>query len=539
MASGRNGNSQRRTQGQGSPAPQKRSGGNRSENRNKSTGSRSRSRQQRLRARKRKRMLRRMICFLLMAGVLFGIIQLLLFLRVRKYDNGKIMDGVYIGETNVGGMTVKEADQELQDLIESYQDGILELKTDENKSTKVTYEELGLTADAEKLAKMAMDYGKEGSLFARYLQIRKCEKEGYVIPMNYSVDKKTAAAVLEEQCEPLFDGPVDATLAHKSGEMVITEGKEGQVLDTAATLKAIRTFLNEDWNGEDGIVSVQYQVTKPDIQAKDLEEVQDLLGSYETSFYPTGSSAQNIEAGAKHINGSIVMPGTEFSANEAMEPYTEEEGYTESGSYANGEVVQTMGGGICQVSTTLYNALLLAELEITERMPHSMMIDYVDPSMDAAIADDIKDLKFKNNYDTAVYLECIVGTGTLKVNIYGKETRPSNRTVEFESEILATDEEEGVRYVATDNYVGYYEVISAARKGVSAQLWKIVYEDGKEVSRDVINTSYYTSAKKTIGVGTATSDEALKNKVLAAISTQDEETILNAIYGGGDSDSEE
>ena len=66
-----------------------------------------------------------MICFLLMAGVLFGSIQLLLFLRVRKYDNGKIMDGVYIGETNVGGMTVKEADQELQDLIESYQDGIL------------------------------------------------------------------------------------------------------------------------------------------------------------------------------------------------------------------------------------------------------------------------------------------------------------------------------------------------------------------------------------------------------------------------------
>ena len=86
-----------------------------------------------------------------------------------------------------------------------------------------------------------------------------------------------------------------------------------------------------------------------------------------------------------------------------------------------------MGGGICQVSTTLYQALLYAELEIVERHAHSMIVSYAEPSMDAAIADDVMDLVFKNNQEYPVYIESIVGGGCITFNIYGKETKRSEQ----------------------------------------------------------------------------------------------------------------
>ena len=111
-------------------------------------------------------------------------------------------------------------------------------------------------------------------------------------------------------------------------------------------------------------------------------------------------------------------------------------GYAMAGSYLNGEVVDSMGGGICQVSTTLYNAVLRAELNVTERSPHSMTVHYVDLSEDAAIAGTYKDLKFVNSTEYPIYIEGYT-TSDKKItfNIYGKETRDKNRTISFESHL--------------------------------------------------------------------------------------------------------
>ena len=223
----------------------------------------------------------------------------------------------------------------------------------------------------------------------------------------------------------------------------------------------------------------------------------DLLGTYTTFYGSDGSGrAQNIETGASHIGGTLLAPGEELSANAAMEPYTYENGYAEAASYESNTVVQTMGGGICQVSTTLYNAILYAELEIVERYPHSMLVGYVEPSMDAAIADDVLDLVFKNNQKTPVYIESVLSGGNLTFNIYGKETRDPGRTLEFVSETTESKETEGKRFVATEDYIGYMGLQSAAHPEISAQLWKVVYENGVEVSRDVINYSTYVAARR-------------------------------------------
>ena len=96
-----------------------------------------------------------------------------------------------------------------------------------------------------------------------------------------------------------------------------------------------------------------------------------------------------MENGCRLINGTTLYPGEEFSTLDKISPFTEANGYYPAGSYLNGMVVDSLGGGICQVSTTLYNAVLLSELEVTQRSNHSMIISYVKPSMDAAIAEGI------------------------------------------------------------------------------------------------------------------------------------------------------
>ena len=134
-------------------------------------------------------------------------------------------------------------------------------------------------------------------------------------------------------------------------------------------------------------------------------------------------------------------------------------GYELAGAYENGQTVQSYGGGVCQVSTTLYNAVLKAELEVTQRSNHSMIVTYVKPSMDAAIAGDYKDLKFVNNLDAPIYIEGYTVGKDIYFNIYGQETRPSNRKVTYESEVVS-EEDPGTQFVATGDAVGSISSIS-------------------------------------------------------------------------------
>ena len=127
---------------------------------------------------------------------------------------------------------------------------------------------------------------------------------------------------------------------------------------------------------------------QPKGNAEELTKVKDVLGTFTTSFSSSGRDrSANVTNGCNLINGATLFPGETFSTYEAVSPFTESNGYYMAGSYLNGQVVDSIGGGICQVSTTLYNAVLKAELQVEERHNHSMIVGYVKPSMDAAIAE--------------------------------------------------------------------------------------------------------------------------------------------------------
>ena len=172
--------------------------------------------------------------------------------------------------------------------------------------------------------------------------------------------------------------------------------------------------------------------------------VQDVLGESSTDYSSSSSNRRtNIETGVSKLNGKVLYPGEELSVCDSVVPFSAENGYAPAPSYEMGAVVESYGGGICQVSTTLYLAVLRAELEVTERYNHSMLVNYVKPSMDAAIAEGSKDFKFRNNTDAPIYIFGYASNGEVGFRIYGHETRDrENRRVSFESETLSSTEPE-------------------------------------------------------------------------------------------------
>ena len=196
----------------------------------------------------------------------------------------------------------------------------------------------------------------------------------------------------------------------------------------------------------------------------------------------------------------------------------------------NGKVVDSLGGGICQVSTTLYNAVLNAELEVTERHNHSMIVSYVDPSADAAIAESSgKDFCFVNNTDAPIYIEGVIENKRVTFTIYGKETRAANRQVKYESKVLEViNPPADMIYADASQPIGYI-VQESAHIGYKAQLWKVVTEDGVEVSRTQVNSSSYKMVPRSATVGTATNDPTAYEEIMAAIGTNSIDHVKNVI----------
>lgn len=465
-------------------------------------------------------------CVILAAvGLWFGF----LYFYVNQTEKNVVCENIYIGLNDVSGMKKGEVQETLEQNLETYKSQTIELRVGE-QSTEVLFGELGLgMKDIKSLAEEAVNYGKRGSLWKRFQEIRKLKKEKLVLEEGFVLEEEMAAAVITEHAVPLEVRAKDATITYAEGGFQITEEEQGNKVNIAKSLEIIEEYLNEEWDYKTASVALIEEVEEPKVKAEDLQSIQDVLGSFWTNA-GSGQRKNNLKRAAQLLNGLVVMPGEEVSVEAVLKPFTAENGYVEAGAYQNGKVVQSMAGGICQVSTTLYNALLYAEVEITQRYAHSMTVNYVKPSRDAAIAEGSKDFKFKNNYETPILIQGQIDSSNhLQFYIYGKETRPENRKVEYESEVVER-EEHATKYVAdSGSRLGAMQEEGSGVDKVTARLWKVIYEDGKEVSREVWNNSYYRSSDVTVKVGVKSDNQEASQLVKNAINTQDKEKIKAAI----------
>lgn len=467
---------------------------------------------------------------MLLLGTVFCAFSLLT-VNVEAKGDDTLKKGVYAEEISLAGMTEEEAAEAIGAYVDSLKEAEITLLAAGDNEVTVTAGELGLSWKNTDIIEEAKELGMHGNVVQRYKELKDLEHENKVYPIELGFDVTAINNVLVEKCSVFDQEAIDYTLTRENGAFKITDGQTGYCLDVETSIDEVYDYMTNKWARGNETIALTVEEELPRGNEEELSLVKDVLGTYTTTYKKSNSNRSgNIANGCRLIDGTTLYPGDEFSTYQTVSPFSEKNGYYMAGSYLNGKVVDSLGGGICQVSTTLYNAVLLSELDVTERYNHSMIVSYVSPSADAAIAESSgKDFKFVNNTEHPVYIEGYTEDKTITFTIYGVETRPANRTVEYESEILETINPTSDALYPDAAYPLGYISVTGAHIGYKARLWKVVKEDGVQVSREVVNSSSYKMVPRSAVVGVSTADANAYNEIMAACGTGSIDHVKNVI----------
>ena len=320
-------------------------------------------------------------------------------------------------------------------------------------------------------------------------------KEEYeiLIPVN---EKEADPINIEKIHEEIYKEAKDAYIEENPFRLHVDE--DG--LDFDITLEEAKDIINE----EKGTYEIPLKIDKAKVKTEDLGEklFKETLSKF-TTIYDAGNKSRgtNISIAAKTINGTVILPGETFSYNKVLGNTTKEKGYQLGGSYQNGKVVQAYGGGICQVSTTLYNAVLYANLEIVERYNHSYSVSYVPASRDATVSYGGKDFKFKNSRTYPIKIEAVAKNGVVSVSIEGiKEEKEYD--IEIKSTTLSTTPYKTTYQDNSSMQEGKEKVIQVGHNGMKSQAYIIKKYNGKIISKELLNADTYQPMNKIIERGT-------------------------------------
>ncbi|SHO48272.1 VanW family protein [Anaerocolumna xylanovorans] len=424
-----------------------------------------------------------------------------------------ITKGVYIDTVDIGGMTKEEAEKAVADYVDTLKQKNVTVDIKGEKE-QITVGDLGFASKENNYIEEAVEIGKTGNLIKQYKELKDTQENKITYHMEYSIDETKLKSFAKKKLSGHNVKAVNATVTRKNGDFVYTDETVGQKVDTKTTMAAIEDAILNNWTGDNIGLTAKVDETQPKYTREMVEKCNTVLGSFQTTYATsTSDRAANLANGARLINNTVLYPGEVFSAYDKLAPFTTQNGYYQAGAYSNGKLVDSIGGGACQVTTTLYNAVLLSELEVVERSSHSMTISYVDLSRDAAIAGTWKNLRFKNNTDAPIVVEATTYGRTIYFKIWGHETRDTeNRKIKFETVILNEKQPGGDVVTKDPNQPTTYEYTTqSAHIGYTAELYKIVYEDGVEVSRTRVNRSVYNASPRYVTVGTKKIEEPDKN----------------------------
>ena len=309
-------------------------------------------------------------------------------------------------------------------------------------------------------------------------------------------EKEPDAINLEQIKNEIYKEPQDAYVT--TNPTTVHTHVNG--VDFAVSMEEAQKIISED---KDEYV-IPLKITVPDKTLSDLgeEAFPDELGTYTTRYDPTNKNrSNNLEISAKKINGTIIMPGETFSYNQTVGERTIAEGYKEAGAYAGGRVVQDVGGGICQTSSTLYNAVLLANLEIVDRSNHQFLTSYVPAGRDATVAWGSIDFQFKNTREYPIKIEASVKNGVCTMSIYGIKEETEYEvviqpvvlsyipyTTKYEDDPTL---EEGKEVVEQSGYTG-----------CTSETYRIIKLNGEVVSKTLLSKDTYDQMTRIIRRGT-------------------------------------
>lgn len=420
---------------------------------------------------------------------------------IKEWDT-KIYPGVTVQNVNLGGMTKEEAKNKLAETFES---AIVNKKLPVSigdKQYELIYSDIIPKYDIDGTVEQAYKFGKENGNLKKYMTIKNGDKKNNEISLGFSYDEEKLKTYEEKIQKDVTQSAKDASVSIEGGNIKVNPGSEGRTIKLEELDHQLKENINGDINS-DNKVTVDVETTKPKVTKEELSKIKGVMGTFSTNYSTSAAGrCNNIEIATTAINGTIVMPGETFSFNDIVGPRTVERGYKEAGTYVGNKVEPGIGGGICQVSTTLYRAAMKANLRSVERTNHSMVVGYAQPGLDATVSYGYLDYKFKNTYDFPIYIQGTAAGKVVTYNIYGDSSALNGKTYDMVNEILQTIPPETKIVPDSTLPEGKEEKDGTAMTGYKVRSYQITYENGVEVKRDAIATDSYASVGIVVRKGT-------------------------------------
>lgn len=479
-------------------------------------------------------------------------------------NNNKILKGIFIEDIEVSDLTKEETQKMFEELISKKMENEIVFKYKELE-TPITYEALEVKFNIENAIEQAYNIGRDGNLFENNFNILKTWINGEKVKLDHSIDEDAIRQVSENINNTSEDAVVEPSYYIEDNNIIITAGKNGikvdedmlkQEVDKNISINSDNSVVievpvvssehgkidlekihneiykevkdayyvqnpftiypevngvNFDMENAKTIIAenkeeytIPFIITKAQKTTQDIgtEAFPDLLATFSTK-YNAGDRDRttNLILAAQKINGTVLLPGEEFSYNKTVGERTIEAGYKMAATFSNGKVVDGLGGGICQISSTLYDAVVMANLQITKRRNHQFITSYLPGGKDATVVWGSQDFKFINSRKYPVRITMSVSGGTATAQVWGlKEEVEYDITIE--SQKTAT-----IAY--TTQYIndpslpeGTQVVKQNGSNGSKYEAYKVMRLNGVVVSRTLLSKDTYNAKQKIVRIGT-------------------------------------
>lgn len=377
-------------------------------------------------------------CISFLGTIIMGSMLTIFLLSMNIMPSNTIISGVTVLNSDLSGLTVREAEDKLL---------LLEKEAIDNKALTLRYGDrswqlqpqmIGVAMDRGKILEEAIKTGKQGSVIQRWNQWRQAREEGIKIPAHIYIDRTVLDSQLKIVTSEITKQPEDAKLKINPDETVsVVPSRDGIIVDSEKTYREIKKSLERnDMPAEAELSIITVSPEKATQEVIDMG-VNVLLSSYTTTFDANDiDRSYNIRVAASALDELLIPPGREFSFNEVVGPRSSEAGYKNAKIIVNQEFVDGLGGGVCQLSSTLYNSVMLADIKILDRTNHSIPVSYVPPGRDATVAYGYIDFRFKNTTPYYLYIKTIFNPSRITVKIYGNKN--SRKQVYVKTKVIET-----------------------------------------------------------------------------------------------------
>lgn len=417
-----------------------------------------------------------------------------------RVNTDTFYEGISINGVAVGGMTMEQAAEKIGEGDTASQGEFAVVIQSGDKRWRISSAEVPLKFDTQDVLERAWALGRSGSLHERDELIARIKANGVSFTTSMGYDKEKVRELTDIVASRLSVEATDAKLYAfevATRTFSFTSEAQGYQVDADKLYRDVVAAL--DAGNYDAVITPEGSVTYPTITKEALASRVGLIASYTTETTKDKNRNTNIRLSAEAINGKVVLPGETLSFNQCTGERTSEKGYREAGAIAGGVLIDATGGGVCQTSSTLFNAVVRADLEIIERSEHSWPSTYVPKGEDAAVDWPRLDFVFKNNRETPVFIIADYADQKITVSVYGQLLEPGV-TIDLSSDLIRTiTPSDEVLYVQDPTLpMGTSKAGRKKRTGYVVDTYKVYYKDGVETSRELLWRTTYQASQKEI-----------------------------------------